>query len=81
MGRRGDPKRINFHNFPDHPTLLAGCGTLIDGYGALIDACGALMDGCGALPDACGALIRHRALVARSGVIECPMGVAGGVRC
>ena len=49
VGRHGDPKRIHFHHFLDHPTVLVGCGTLIDGCGALIIGCGTLIVGCGAL--------------------------------
>ena len=56
VGRHVDPKRIHFHNFLDHSTVLDGCGALIGGCGALTDGCGALTDGCGALVDGCGAL-------------------------
>ena len=57
VGRHGDPKRIHFHHFLDHPTVLVGCGTLIDGCGALILGCGTLIVGCGALIIGCGTLI------------------------
>ena len=31
VGRHGDPKRIHFHHFPDHPTLAASwCSTVDD---------------------------------------------------
>ena len=30
VGRHGDPKRIHFHHFPDHPTLAVSWWLTVD---------------------------------------------------
>ena len=58
VGTHGDPIRIRFHDFPDHPTS-AEYGLLTAEYGLLTAEYGLMTADCGLLTVDYGVMIAH----------------------